>query len=225
MVPAPILGNDRMKRPDLGDRLFGLSVSCIVGIDSKLHAKPRLHAHAESAMESHRCVDRDSTLFTPVGRAGQPLLKEALLALRSVLHERDIDAVPLYEGQDAALFIPLADAPPYEPVRAWLHGVVDTAIARIRRCSCASRARPSNTTSRASNAPLDRTRSADTAAYRMRSPATQISRWSRLSTGTSWTRSTTGQITAANAADCLAKGDLYASLAAPLAYERFADLK
>jgi DNA primase len=165
-------------------------------------------------------------LFTPVGHAGQPLLKEALLALRSVLRERGVDAVPLYEGEDAALFIPLADAPPYEPVRAWLHDVVDTAIARhptllvresrpheqhnVPRIECTV---ASNAVGHHSRLPYALSGDPDL-------PMVTPFDWSELNTLHN------GQITAANAEERLAaKGDLYATLAATLAHQRFAGLK
>lgn len=164
-------------------------------------------------------------LFTPVGGAGQPLLKEALLALRAELRERGLDAIPIYEAlQDAALFIPFSDAPAYDAVRAWLHRVVDAAIARhpallvhetrphekhtVPRIECTV---SSNAIGRFSRLPYALAGAPDL-------PMVTPFDWNELATLDN------GRINAANAAERLAKGDVYATLAASLAAQRFADL-
>ncbi len=169
----------------------------------------------------HERVGVARILFRPVGHARQPLLKEALLALRAVLNERGLDAVPLFECEEAALFIPLADAPAYETVRTWLHGLVDTAIARhptmlvhesrphelhtVPRIECTV---SSNAVGRFSRLPYALVGDPDL-------PMVTPFDWNELDTLHN------GQITAANATDRLAKGDLYAKLAAGLAHQRF----
>ena len=159
-------------------------------------------------------------LVRPVGNSAQPLLKEALLALRAVLIERGLDAIPLFEGEEAALFIPIADAPAYDAVRTWLHGVVDTAIAR-HPTMLVHESRPhelhtapriectvsSNAVGRFSRLPYALVGDPDL-------PMVTPFAWTELETLTN------GQITAANAATRLSIGDLYAKLAAELAQQR-----
>jgi bifunctional non-homologous end joining protein LigD len=61
-------------------------------------------------------------LLRRCGNAGEPELKYALLALRTALQQVGLRAVPVLDGhRGAALFVPFADAPAYDDVRAWLH--------------------------------------------------------------------------------------------------------
>ena len=54
----------------------------------------------------------------------------AALAVRAVLRDAHVDAIPLADGKGGiALWVPLADAPPAATVRAWLHHLTATAIA------------------------------------------------------------------------------------------------
>lgn len=58
-------------------------------------------------------------------------VQEAALALRAALLEAHVEAIPLVDGNGGiALWIPLADAPHAATVRAWLHSVVNGAVAR-----------------------------------------------------------------------------------------------
>ncbi|HEV7179878.1 MAG TPA: hypothetical protein VGN11_08400, partial [Candidatus Baltobacteraceae bacterium] len=58
-------------------------------------------------------------------------MKEAALALRVTLVESHIEAIPLLDGRGGiALWIPLADAPAADTVRAWLHATAACAVAR-----------------------------------------------------------------------------------------------
>lgn len=56
-------------------------------------------------------------------------LRAALKRLRAVLQTFGLDGVPLLEGRSAALFVPFADAPRYDAVRAFLQGIVVRAAA------------------------------------------------------------------------------------------------
>ena len=70
-------------------------------------------------------------IITPHGRANETHAKEVLLALRTLLSERHLAAIPLLDGFDgAALWIPFADAPDYVALRAWLHAIVSELEAR-----------------------------------------------------------------------------------------------
>lgn len=59
------------------------------------------------------------------------MVKEAALELKAALDAQQIRAVPLMGGVDGiALWIPLAGAPAYPAVRAWLHEIAQVAAAR-----------------------------------------------------------------------------------------------
>jgi DNA primase len=159
-------------------------------------------------------------LVRPVGGAGHSLLFEALLALRVALNERNADGIPLIEGQQAAVFIPLTGAPAYDRVRAWLHRVVDAAIAdnptllvhesRPHEQHTAARIEctvSSNAVGRFSRLPYALVGDLD---LPMVTPFT----WDELETLDN------GRIPAAYAEARLAKGDLYAKFAAELAEQR-----
>src|SRR5947209_13004365 len=178
-----------------------------------------LHSWTPSPHDAER-VGVARILVRPVGGAGQPLLKEALLALRAVLNERGLDAIPMFEAEEAALFIPLAGAPAYDAVRTWLHGAVDSAIARhptmlvhesrphelhnVPRIECTV---SSNAVGRFSRLPYALVGDPDL-------PMATPFAWNELETLEG------RQITAANAAARLAGGDLYAKLATELAQQR-----
>src|ERR1035441_3839537 len=52
------------------------------------------------------------------------------MLLRTILRKHNLDAVPLLDGEGGiALYIPFDDAPPYAPVRLWLHGLAASAAA------------------------------------------------------------------------------------------------
>jgi len=70
-------------------------------------------------------------VLKPVADGTQRQLREAILVLRDALAGADLKAIPLLDGiHGAALFIPFADAPAYDAVRAWLHALVNGAIAQ-----------------------------------------------------------------------------------------------
>ncbi len=178
-----------------------------------------MHSWTPTAHDPER-VGVARILLRPVGGAYQALLLEALLALRAALNERHLDAIPLFEGDEAALFIPLAGAPAYDAVRTWLHGLVDTAIAGDPTM-LVHEARPheqhtapriectvsSNAVGRCSRLPYALVGDPDL-------PMATPFAWNELDTLAN------RKITAANAAERLAKGDLYATLAAELAEQR-----
>lgn len=57
-------------------------------------------------------------------------VKEAATQLRTLLAQHHLEAAPMYDGQGGiALWIPLADAPTSETVRAWLHAFAADAVA------------------------------------------------------------------------------------------------
>ena len=163
-------------------------------------------------------------LFRPVGGATQTLLKEALLALRTALFEHGLEAIPLLEGIDsAALFIPLADAPMYDVVRAWLHQLVNHAIER-HPTLLVHEAHPHEQ----HNAPrIECTAVSNAVGHFSRLPYSLAGMPDLpMVTPFDWTELGTlenGHITAANAHHRLAKGDIFATLAAELAHQRFAD--
>ncbi|MBV8370852.1 MAG: hypothetical protein JO036_18210 [Candidatus Eremiobacteraeota bacterium] len=68
-------------------------------------------------------------LLRQSGSAGEQELKYAMLAMRTALLEcRGLRAVPVLDGDaGAALFVPFADLPLYEDVRAWLHRLCNAA--------------------------------------------------------------------------------------------------
>jgi DNA primase len=69
-------------------------------------------------------------LLSARGGADHHQLADALLAVRAELARRGARAIPVLDGRDgAALFVPLADEPEYEPVRTWLHAVANAAAA------------------------------------------------------------------------------------------------
>jgi DNA primase len=68
-------------------------------------------------------------ILSPRGGATPDHVTLAMQAARTELRDRGIECIPVLDGfAGAALFIPFNDAPGYEDVRAWLHGVADSAI-------------------------------------------------------------------------------------------------
>jgi bifunctional non-homologous end joining protein LigD len=163
-------------------------------------------------------------LLKPIAGATQPQLRDALLAIRCALGSHAVDAIPLFEGADAALYIPFADAPPYDPVRAWLKHVRAAAMAQHPQLLVPNakphevRTAPRIEVTVATNAPGMHSRLPYTLTGAPDLPMATPFDWSELDTLRN------GEITAANAADRLAKGDLFAMLAAKLAHQRFAGI-
>lgn len=55
----------------------------------------------------------------------------AAATLRDMLAEHQVQAAPIFDGQDGiALWIPFADAPPAQDVRIWLHAFCNAAVTR-----------------------------------------------------------------------------------------------
>jgi bifunctional non-homologous end joining protein LigD len=70
-------------------------------------------------------------LLRRCGAAGEQELKLAMLAMRTQLQQSGVHAIPVLDGHHgAALFVPFADAPAYDDVRAWLHRVCLAAAER-----------------------------------------------------------------------------------------------
>ncbi len=163
-------------------------------------------------------------LLKPIAGGTQQQLREALLALRAALQAHELDAIPLYEGPDAALFIPFADAPLYEPVRTWLKTLIEPVITQHAQL-LVPRAKPHEVRTAprievtvSSNAPGQHSRLPYALTGEPDLPMVTPFEWSELDTLPN------GSVTATNAADRIAaKGDLFATLAAQLAYQRFAE--
>jgi DNA primase len=65
----------------------------------------------------------------PRGGATQEHLAFAMLGLQTALLNCGAESIPVLNGVDGAtLFIPFADAPTYESVRTWLHGIADRVV-------------------------------------------------------------------------------------------------
>ena len=160
----------------------------------------------------------------PVAGGAQALLKEAMLALRTALSDVGLGAIPILHGvRGAALFVPFADAPSYEEARAWLHELVNGAITRHPNLLVhEKRPHEQHTAPR-----IECTVVANAVGHGSLLPyalggtidlpmATPIE-WNELATIAN------GDVTAANAAQRLAKGDVYEKQARVLASQRFAD--
>lgn len=164
--------------------------------------------------------------FRTVAGADDRLLNEALLAVRAELlsHANGTDAVPLLDGVDAAtLFVPFSDAPTYEAVRAWLHPFVERAIAKhsallvgerhphevftAARIQCTF---VSNAVCLHSSLPYALNGTPDL-------PMVTPVDWNELGTIRN------GAITARNAAERLAEGDVFAREVQRIGDQRFAD--
>jgi DNA primase len=69
-------------------------------------------------------------ILSPRGGATHEHVAFAMFGLRTVLLHYGVEAIPVLDGfAGAALFIPFNDAPAYDAVRAWLHEVVNAAVA------------------------------------------------------------------------------------------------
>jgi len=161
----------------------------------------------------------------PVAGATQQLLKDAMRTLRALLRERGLDAIPILHGNfGAALFLPCADAPTYEEARALLHTFVNGVIAEHPTLLVHEK-RPheqhtdpriectvvSNAVGRGCLVPYSLNGGTNL-------PMVTPIAWDELDTIAN------GDITAANAQDRLAKGDVYADQARALAHQRLAEL-
>ena len=163
-------------------------------------------------------------ILRPVHGADQSHLKFAMLALKTALFSHGLEAIPVLGGvDDAALFIPFSDAPQYDAVRAWLHGLVDHAIElhpkllihekrpgekhTAARIACTV---VSNAVGRFSALPYSLAGTPDL-------PMVTPFDWTELGTLEN------GDVTAANSAERLAKGDVFGDLAKYHANQRFAD--
>jgi len=70
-------------------------------------------------------------ILSPRGGATHEEVAQAMRAVRRVLGDSEIEAIPVLDGfAGGALFIPFDDAPEYDKVRAWLHEVAETAVDR-----------------------------------------------------------------------------------------------
>jgi DNA primase len=77
------------------------------------------------------CVGYARILLRRSNKATETELKYALLALRTMLQELGLEAIPVLDGNDgAALFVPFGDIPLYDAVREWLHGFCNRAVER-----------------------------------------------------------------------------------------------
>lgn len=78
-----------------------------------------------------QCVGYARILLRRSNKATEEVLKYALLALRTMLQECGLQAIPVLDGHDgAALFVPFGDLPLYADVREWLHGLCRRAVTR-----------------------------------------------------------------------------------------------
>lgn len=158
----------------------------------------------------------------PIAGATQTQLRAALLAMRVVLKAHGLDAIPLYEGTDAALFIPFADAPAYDPVRNWLKTIRTEAIAQQPQLLVPNKHRdeirtePRIEVTVSSNAPGNHSRLPYSLTGSPDLPLVTPFDWSELDTLRN------GHYTVHNATERLAHGDIFATLAAKLTHQTFA---
>ena len=68
-------------------------------------------------------------VLTPIGLASIVLLRAATTSVLDVLAKAGIDGVLVVDGESVVIWVPFDDAPGYTPVRMWLHGIVDAAVA------------------------------------------------------------------------------------------------
>jgi len=159
----------------------------------------------------------------PRGRATQEQLALAMVVLRAVLLERGVEAIPALNGVDGAtLFIPFCDDPTYEAVRTWLHEIADDAVARnvlLLSTDVHDHSSPrihvdvsSNAVGHESTLPYALIGTVELA---MVTPI----RWDELG------HVRNGQFHASNSAERLAQGTIFAQSAAPLAQQRFSDVR
>ncbi|MBV9439134.1 MAG: hypothetical protein JOZ24_03995 [Candidatus Eremiobacteraeota bacterium] len=159
-------------------------------------------------------------ILAPRGGATQEQLTLAMLAVRTALAEHGVETIPLLDGYvGAALYIPFSDVPAYMPVRAWLHRIADTAVARNATLLTADphdqKSRrihvnvSTNAVNRGSSLPYVLTGS------KHLGMVTPIA-WSELGVVAN------GAYTADNSAERFAQGDLFARLAAEIGAQSFA---
>jgi DNA primase len=159
----------------------------------------------------------------PRGGATQDQLTLAMQALRSVLADLVIQAIPALNGVDGAtLFIPFSDDPAYDVVRAWLHEFANDAVARngsLLTTDVHDHTSPrihvdvsSNAVGHYSSLPYALIGTEDLG---MVTPI----HWSELG------HVHNGQFHANNSAERLAQGNVFAQAAAPLAHQRFSDIR
>jgi DNA primase len=146
-----------------------------------------------------------------------------MLGLRTVLLAHGVEAVPVLNGVDGAtLFIPFSDVPSYDAVRAWLHEIASAAVARdatLYTTDVHDHTLPrvhidvsSNAVGHFSSLPYALI---GTPELVMVTPI----HWNELGVVHN------GQFHAANSADRLARGNVFAEAAAPLAHQRFSDAR
>jgi DNA primase len=77
------------------------------------------------------CVEYARILLRRSNAATEADLKAALEALRALLRESRLEAIPVLDGHDgAALFVPFGDIPLYDAAREWLHTFCKRAVAQ-----------------------------------------------------------------------------------------------
>jgi DNA primase len=58
-------------------------------------------------------------------------LEDGITLIEAILKERNLDSIRVYDGgAGCAVWIPFADAPAYEELRVWLHGLCNEAVRR-----------------------------------------------------------------------------------------------
>lgn len=160
-------------------------------------------------------------LLSPRNGATQDQLAYAMLALQTALFSRGAETIAVLDGRHgAALFAPFADAPAYDALRRWLHGVADAAVARSPKLltTAAHESAPrihlavsSNAVGRCSSLPYTL---AGTPELGMVTPIG----WPELGTIHN------GTVTAANSAQRLAQGDRFAQEAVIIGNQFFASV-
>jgi bifunctional non-homologous end joining protein LigD len=152
----------------------------------------------------------------------QHQLREAMILVRDILHAHRAEAIPLWEGRDAALFIPFADAPDYPSVRLWLHAIENEAIAQHPELIVGRHNKGEVRTIRRieitveHNAPGLHTRLPYSLTVATDLPMVTPFDWSEFDTLHN------AHVKAENAEARLAQGDLFAQLTAKLAHQTFA---
>jgi DNA primase len=159
----------------------------------------------------------------PRGGATQDQLALAMMALKSILVDQGVEAIPALNGVDGAtLFIPFCDDPAYDVVRAWLHEVANDVVGPISSLLTTDvhdHSSPrvhidvsSNAVGHYSSLPYALI---GTAELGMVTPI----HWNEIASVRN------GQFHASNSADRLALGNVFAQVAAPLADQRFSDIR
>jgi DNA primase len=157
----------------------------------------------------------------PENGSSQQDLRDALILVRDILRAHRVEAIPLWGGRDAALFIPFADAPAYPPVRQWLHVITDEAHARSAHIRGEHHAHEQRTErdielTLRHNAPGEHSRLPYSLTGAPDLPMLTPFDWSELDTLPN------GYYTATNAEERLAQGDVFKRLTDDLAHQTFA---